>query len=101
MSWFKVDLLARQAGVADEVSGLNVRGSFDQCDVIVQLTVSRITEVLVSVDPLHGENSLSGLRSLQLVLTQNDTPAVSVLCFSPGQQTQKIYTHTVLCTFSH
>lgn len=100
VSWFEVGLLARQAGVADEVSGLDILGSFDQCDVIIQLTVSRITEVLVSVDPLHRENSLSRLWSLQLVLTQNDTPAVSVLCFSPGQQhTEKHFKH-ILHIFS-
>lgn len=33
--WFKVDLLARQAGIADEVSGRDVRASFNQCNVIV------------------------------------------------------------------
>lgn len=33
--WFKVDLLARQAGIADEVTGQDVRASFNQSDVIV------------------------------------------------------------------
>lgn len=32
VSWFQVGLLARQAGVTDEISGLDIRGGFDQCD---------------------------------------------------------------------
>ncbi len=83
--WFKVDLLARQAGIADEVTGLDVCGSFNQCDVIVQLTVGWITKALMPVDPLHWENTFSGLCSFQLMLTQNNTPVTSILCFSSGQ----------------
>ncbi|KAG7222280.1 hypothetical protein INR49_027284 [Caranx melampygus] len=60
-------LLARQAGVADEVGGEDVCAGLHQGDVVVQFAVSRITEVLMSVDPLHWENPLCRLGALQPV----------------------------------
>lgn len=75
-------LLARQAGVADEVGGVDVRGRLHQRDVVVQLAVGGVAEALVPVDPLHREDPLHRLRALQLVLPQDDPPAPSVLGFT-------------------
>lgn len=61
VSRVEAGLLARQAGVADEVRRVDVCGSLHQGDVVVQLAVSRVSEVLVSVDPLHREYPLCGL----------------------------------------
>lgn len=77
-------LLARQAGVADEVGRVDVRRCFDQRDVVVQLAVGGVAEALVPVDPLHRENPLHRLGTLQLVLPQDDPPAPSILCFPSG-----------------
>lgn len=77
-------LLARQAGVADEVRRVDVCGRFHQRDVVVQLAVGGISETLVPVDSLHRENPLYCLGTLQLMLPQDDPPAPSILCFTSG-----------------
>lgn len=74
-------LLARQAGVADELGRVDVRRRFHQRDVVVQLAVGGISETLVSVDSPHREDPLGCLGALQLVLPQHDPPAASILCF--------------------
>lgn len=83
VSRVEAGLLARQAGEADEVWGIDVYGSLHQGDVIVQLAVSRVSEILVPVDSLHWENPLHRLWALQLVLPQDDPPAPSILSFTP------------------
>lgn len=83
VSRIEAGLLAWQAGVADEVWRDDICGSLHQGDVVVQLAVSRVTEVLVPVDSLHGENSLCCLWALQLVFPQDDPPAPSILSFTP------------------
>lgn len=88
MSWAEAGLLARQAGVADEVGRVDVRRRFHQRDVVVQLAVGGIPETLVSVDSLHRENPLHRLGTLQLMLPQDDPPAPSILCFTSGSQKQ-------------
>lgn len=84
MSRAEAGLLARQAGVADEVGRVDVRRRFHQRDVVVQLTVGGIAEALVSVDSLHRENPLHRLGTLQLMLPQDDPPAPCILCFASG-----------------
>lgn len=83
MTRVEAGLLARQAGVADEVGWVDVGGGLHQGDVVVQLAVGRVAEVLVPVDPLHGEDPLCRLRALQLVLPQDDPPAAGILRFAP------------------
>lgn len=61
VSWFEAGLLARQAGVADEVGGGNVCASLHQSNIIIQFAVHGIAEVLMTVDPLHRENPLCSL----------------------------------------
>lgn len=75
----QVDLLARQAGVADEVGWLDFSAGPHQGDVVVQLAVRWVTEVLVPVDALDWEHALCFLRALQLVLTQDDPPTSRIL----------------------
>lgn len=96
MSRIEAGLLARQAGVADEVWRDDIRGGLHQGDVVVQLAVSRVTEVLVAVDPLHGEDPLCCLWALQLVLPQDDPPAPSILCFTPERPERKVKTSNLL-----
>lgn len=88
VSWAEAGLLARQAGVADEVGRVDVRRRFHQRDVVVQLAVGGISETLVSVDSLHRENPLHRLGALQLMLPQDDPPAPSILCFTSDSQKQ-------------
>lgn len=97
VSRVEAGLLARQAGVADEVWRVDVCGSLHQGDVVVQLAVSRVSEVLVSVDPLHRENPLCRLWALQLVLPQDDPPAPSILCFTPERRRRVRPLYLSLC----
>ena len=83
VSRIEAGLLARQAGVADEVGGQDVGGGLHQGDVVVQLAVRGVAEVLVAVDALHGERPLRRLRALQLMLAHNDPPTAGVLRFTP------------------
>lgn len=100
VSRVEAGLLARQAGVADEVWGVDVRCSLHQGDVIVQLAVSGVSEVLVPVDSLHRENPLCCLGPLQLVLPQDDPPAPRILSFTP-EMPKIVHNWTkVFCFFS-
>lgn len=83
MTRIEAGLLARQAGVADEVGRVDVGGSLHQGDVVVQLAVGRVAEVFMPVDPLHRENPLRRLWALQLVLPQDNPPASCIFSFTP------------------
>lgn len=86
MSRFEAGLLARQAGVADEVGRGDICAGLHQGDVIVQFAVHGVTEALMAVDSLHRENPLDSLRALQLVLPQDDPPAPSILSFTSRRE---------------
>ena len=85
VSRLEAGLLARQAGVADEVGRHDVRAGFHQGDVVIQLAVRRVAEVLVAVDALDGDHSLWDLGALELMLPQDDAPAAGVLGFTSGR----------------
>lgn len=87
LSWLEDGFLARQACVADEVGREDVGGGLHQGDVIIQLTVCRVTEVLMPVDTLHREDPLGRFGAPQLVLAQYNPPRVGVLCLPPGIRT--------------
>lgn len=97
VSRFEAGLLARQAGVADEVGREDVRRSLHQGDVVVQLAVSWVTEVLMPVNSFHWENPLSRLRALQLVLPQDDPPAPGIFSFTSARRRTICFGGTHLC----